>query len=294
MNIRHLKIFITVADCGKMSIAAEKLFISQPSVSQAIKEIEDCYGVKLFERLSKKLYITENGELLLKYARHIVQSFEQMEADLKNAGQNICLRIGATVTVGTCMLDKIISKYEKENSEISTKIVVNNTNVIENMLLHSELDIGIVEGRIDNKDFIKIPIYNDRLVLVAGKKHDFYYRNEISINELTGQDMISREEGSGAREIFDEILEKYNIDVNLKWNSTNTEAIKNAVIGGQGLAVLSTLIIGDEIKNGTLHIVPIKEVDMYREICVVYHKNKFISDYLNKLIDSTRKFSKVF
>ena len=251
MNIRHLKIFITVADCGKMSEAAEKLFISQPSVSQAIKEIEDYYGVKLFERLSKKLYITDSGKLLLRYARHIVGSFNEMESALKNSGENICLHIGATVTVGTCMLNEIINKFEEENKDISTKIVVNNTNIIENMLLHSDLDIGIVEGKVDDKDLVKIPIYNDRLVLVAGRNHNFYYKDEINIEELTGQDMIFREKGSGARESFDSILEENNISVNEKWNSNNTEAIKNAVIGGQGLGILSTLIIENEIKKLT-------------------------------------------
>ena len=286
MNIRHLKIFITVADCGKMSEAAERLFISQPSVSQAIREIEDYYGVKLFERLSKKLYITESGELLLRYARHIVSSFDEMEADLKNSGQNICLKIGSTVTVGTCILNDIISKFEEENKDISTKIIVNNTNVIESMLLHSNLDIGIVEGKVDDKDLVKIPIYNDRLVLVAGRNHNFYYKDEINIEELSGQDMIFREKGSGAREIFDSILEENNIAVNEKWNSTNTEAIKNAVIGGQGLGILSTLIIQDEIKDGTLHIIPIKNIDISREICVVYHKDKFISNHLKRLIES--------
>lgn len=286
MNIRHLKIFITVADYGKMSIAAEKLFISQPSVSQAIKEIEDYYGVKLFERLSKKLYITESGELLLRYARHIVSSFDEMEADLKNSGQNICLKIGSTVTVGTCILNDIISKFEEENKDISTKIIVNNTNVIESMLLHSNLDIGIVEGIVNNKDLVRIPICSDKLVLVSGKKHNFYYKDEINIEELSGQDMIFREKGSGAREIFDSILEENNIAVNEKWNSTNTEAIKNAVIGGQGLGILSTLIIQDEIKDGTLHIIPIKNIDISREICVVYHKDKFISNHLKRLIES--------
>lgn len=294
MNIRHLRIFITVADCGKMSTAAEKLFISQPSVSQAIKEIEDYYSVKLFERLSKKLYITENGELLLKYARYIVKSFDEMESDLKNVGQSISLRIGATITVGTCMLNKIISRYEKENKDITTKVVVNNTNVIEKMILNSELDIGIVEGRIDNNDIIKIPIYNDELVLVSGKNHDFYYKKEISIKELVGQNIISREEGSGARDSFRRILDEYNIEVNLKWSSTNTEAIKNAVIAGQGLAVLSTLIIENEVKNGMLRIIPIKEIGISREICVAYHKNKFISNYLNKFIENIRDFKNDF
>ena len=294
MNIRHLKIFITVADCGKMSEAAEKLFISQPSVSQAIKEIEYYYGVKLFERLSKKLYITKSGELLLRYARHIVDAFDEMELDLKNSGENICLHIGATVTVGTCMLNEIINRFEEENKDVSTKIVVNNTNVIENMLLHSDLDIGIVEGRVDNKDLVKIPIYNDRLVLVAGKNHEFYYKDEINIEDLTGQDMIFREEGSGARESFDLILEENNISVNKKWNSTNTEAIKNAVIGGQGLGILSTLIIENELKNDTLHIVPIKNIDILREICIVYHKDKFISDHLKKLIECIKCLKKEF
>lgn len=286
MNIRHLKIFITVADCGKMSVAAEKLYISQPSVSQAIKEIEDYYGVKLFERLSKKLYITENGRLLLKYARHIVQSFDEMEAHLKNTGENISLRIGATVTVGTKLLSDIISRFEKNYKDVDTKITINNTNVIENLILNSDLDIGIVEGYVDNKDIIKKPIYKDNMVLVAGKNHKFYNRNSITIEELNGEDMIFREPASGSRQIFDNVLHDNNIEVNVKWNSTNTESIKEGIINGHGAGVLSTLMIQEEVKNGTLHIIDIDKVNISRDICVIYHKNKFISDHLKSFMDS--------
>ncbi len=286
MNIRHLKIFITVADCGKMSVAAEKLYISQPSVSQAIKEIEDYYGVKLFERLSKKLYITENGRLLLKYARHIVQSFDEMEAHLKNTGENISLRIGATVTVGTKLLSDIISRFEKNYKDVDTKITINNTNVIENLILNSDLDIGIVEGYVDNKDIIKKPIYKDNMVLVAGKNHKFYNRNSITIEELNGEDMIFREPASGSRQIFDNVLHDNNIEVNVKWNSTNTESIKEGIINGHGVGVLSTLMIQEEVKNGTLHIIDIDKVNISRDICVIYHKNKFISDHLKNFMDS--------
>ncbi|MGL5694691.1 MAG: LysR family transcriptional regulator, partial [Peptostreptococcaceae bacterium] len=152
MSIRHLRIFIMVAECGKMSVAAEKLFITQPSVSQVIKEIEDYYGIRLFERLSKRLHITESGELLLKYAKHIVESFDDMERILKYKGQHVSLRIGATITVGNCILNDIIDKVEKENPQISTKVTINNTDIIENMLLNSELDVAIVEGIISHKD----------------------------------------------------------------------------------------------------------------------------------------------
>lgn len=292
MNIRHLKIFITVADCGKMSTAAEKLFISQPSVSQAIREIEDYYGIRLFERLSKKLYITKNGEMLLKYARHIVESFDEMEMELKNTGQNICLRVGATVTVGTCILNPIIKKFENNESNISSKIVINNTNIIENMILKSELDVGIVEGVITNKDIVKIPIYRDKLVLVSGKCHKFYKANSIKLQDLQGEDMIMREVGSGSRELFDSVIHRENIEINEKWNSTNTDSIKNAVMEGQGLGVLSTLMIQEEIKNGKLHMIEIEDVDISRDICVVYHKNKFISDYLKNFIEDSISCSK--
>lgn len=286
MSIRHLRIFIMVAECQKMSEAAEKLFITQPSVSQAIKEIEDYYGVKLFERLSKKLYITESGEYLLKYARHIVQSFDEMEMGLKNKGQNVSLRIGATITVGSCMLNDIINKIEKENKDISTKITVNNTEVIQKMLLNSELDVAIIEGIVSHKDLITKPICTDKLIVVVGKNHKFYSKNEISINELIGEDIISREEGSGGKKIFENILKNNNIDVNIKWSSTDTQAIKNAVIDGRGLAVLSSMIVEDEIKEGTLHKVSLKEINMFREISVVYHKNKFMSKYLKCFLEN--------
>lgn len=285
MSIRHLRIFIMVADCGKMSAAAEKLFITQPSVSQAIKELEDYYGVKLFERLSRKLYITESGELLLKYARHIVQSFDEMEMGLKNKGQNRTLRIGATITVGGCMLNGIIDKLENKDRDISTKITINNTEIIEKMLLNSKLDVAIVEGITTNKDLVIKPIYTDKLILVVGKNHKFFNRKEISINELYGEDIISREEGSGGKKIFKNVLDKNGIQVNIKWSSTDTQAIKNAVIEGRGVPALSTMIVENEIREGTLHEISLKELNMFRKISVVYHKNKFISEHMRCFLD---------
>ena len=280
MSIRHLRIFIMVANCGKMSLAAEKLFITQPSVSQAIKELEEYYKVKLFERLSKKLFITESGKLLLNYANHIISSFDDMEVELKSKGEKLSINIGSSITVGTCMLNNIINNFLDENKEIETTVIINNTEKIEEMILNSKLDVAIVEGVIANKDLITRPIYNDKLIIVAGKKHKFYNKGEISIIELMGEDFISREEGSGSRKIFDEILKRNNIKVNNKWISTDTEAIKNAVIDGKGLGVLSTMIVDKQLENKTLNKVVLKEVEMFRQIYLVYHKNKYMSEQM--------------
>lgn len=284
MTIRHLEIFIAVADCGKMRAAAEKLFISQPSVSQAISDIENYYGVKLFERLSKKLYITESGEKLLKYARHLVGAFKDMEIDMKNAGNDLCLRIGGTVTVGTCILCPMIRIFETQNPGVSTKVTINNTTVIENMLLNSTLDVAIIEGETVSPDIIKTPIYQDKLVLVCGANDPLANMEEITIEQLEKQDFIAREQGSRDRNIFEQFLKEQGITVNVKWTSTNTEAIKNAVIAGQGLAILSSLMIIKELHRGNLKIVPIKGIDIKRDICMVYHKDKFVSDHMRKFM----------
>ncbi|MTH43728.1 LysR family transcriptional regulator, partial [Turicibacter sanguinis] len=280
MSIRHLRIFIMVASLKNMSAAAEKLFITQPSVSQAIKEIEHYYGVKLFERLSKKLYLTESGEYLLRYATHIVQSFDEMETMMKNKSDNIALRIGASITVGSCLLNHILDDLEEENNKITTQIYVRNTKEIEKMLLDSELDVALVEGTVTSKDLISKPVYQDKLIMVVGKGHKFYNRDEISIEELQGEAIISREEGSGSKTIFDNILKSNQIEVDIKWSSTDTGAIKDAVLESRGLAVLSRLMVERELKKGTLHEVSLKEVSMFREIFVVYHKNKFMSKSL--------------
>ncbi len=290
MTIRHLEIFITVADCGKMRLAAEKLYISQPSVSQAISDIENYYGIRLFERLSKKLYITENGEKLLKYARHIVGTFKDMEIDMKNAGNDLCLRIGGTVTVGTCILSPMIKVFERENPGVSTRVTVNNTTVIENMLLNSTLDIAIIEGETLSPDMIKTPIYQDKLVLVCGSHHPIVNMNEITIEDLVGQDFITREQGSRDRNIFEQFLKEQGITVNVKWTSTNTEAIKNAVMAGQGLAVLSSIMITKELLQGNLKVVHINGINIKRDICMVYHKDKFISDHMKKFLQVCKSY----
>jgi len=163
MTIRHLKIFVTVAECGKMRKAAELLYISQPSVSQAVQELENYYGVKLFDRLSQKLYLTDMGKLLLPYARRTVEIIENTDKVMKNAGEYSTLRIGASVSVGTYLINDIIDKLEESIDKIETSVVVNNTYIVEEMIRNSKLDVAIVEGMVEGNDIIKLPLYNDEL-----------------------------------------------------------------------------------------------------------------------------------
>lgn len=293
MTIRHLKIFIAVCDYGKMSTAAEKLFMTQPSVSQAIAEIEQQYGVRVFERLSKKLYLTEAGERLLKYARHIVSSFEEMEESILKTSSNISLKIGATITVGTCVLNNILNDFKMQNPNAMTQIYVENTNVIEEMILKSTLDIGVVEGIIKSRDIITIPIVPDELILVSPLSHEFSSVEEISAEKLNNQDFILREEGSGTRELFEKKIEGMGITINKKWICNNSEAIKNAVMSGQGLTVISQMLVRKEIEDNKLHAVKIKDIKLTRNFYLAYHKNKYMSDNLNNFIITCKNYKQV-
>ncbi len=284
MTIRHLKIFITVAECGKMRKAAELLYISQPSVSQAISELEKYYGVKLFERLSQRIYLTEAGKDLLESARHLVNSFDHIDSMMKQASHTPIVKLGGSVSVGTCFFDSLTMLIENEFDHIDLRVTINNTEYIEKEVLLSHIDLGIVEGLVKSKDIVKIPLYKDELVIVVGKTHPFFNKDSILLEDLNGQAYISREDGSHTRNQYETILSQNNIQMINKWVSTNTESIKKAVIKGSGLAIMSKLIILDEIKTGTLRIVPVEHIQVKRDIHLIYHKDKYLSQELNKII----------
>lgn len=290
MTIRHLKVFLAVAETGKMSAAADQLFIAQPSVSQAIADIEKYYNVRLFERISRKLYITPAGEQLLDYARHIVALFDEMELEMKYSAEHTTLKIGGTVTVGTTILSELVSRFEAENPPVTLTVLVDNTPVIESMILKSDLDLGIVEGEVSSEDLIQIPAVEDEMVLICGPGHPFATRKTVSLDELQGQYFVIREKGSRARSFFEKILDKEGVEIVEKWTCTNTEAIKNAVMDGQGLAVLSKRLVEREFEQGRLCILSIQGIRLLRSFTLIYHKNKFLSPPFKAFVQACEEY----
>lgn len=285
MTIRHLRIFVEVAESGKMSIAASKFFISQPTVSQAVRELEEYYGVLLFERLSKKLYITEQGKKLLSYARQVINQFDDLEEKMFEAKYKEKIRLGATITVGNCILTDVINDFKASNPEVETYACVNNTQIIEDKLLRSELDIGIVEGNIKSSELICIPAVDDYLVLVCSTKHPFAKKHKVNLKELLNVNFVMREQGSGTRELFENYMAEHGLTVKTIWESNCPGAIKHAVIENQCLAVISIRLVEDEIKSGEIHVIQNSQRAWNRHFNIVYHKNKFISESMKSLME---------
>lgn len=290
VTIRHLKIFIEVADSGKMSMAAAKFFISQPTVSQVIRELEEHYGVLLFERLCKKLFITEKGKKLLSYARSVVKQFDDMEEMMFQANYVDKIKIGATITVGNCILSDVIKSFKEVNPEVETYSYVNNTRDIEEKLLRSELDIGIVEGKVKSPDLISIPEVNDCLILACSTKHSFARKKTVKLSELAYERFAMREQGSGTRELFERYMMENGMEIKIAFEGNSSASIKKAVMENQCLAVISIRLVEEEIKNGYIHVIQNMECDWDRSFSVVYHKNKLVTNEMKSLIDIVKNY----
>jgi len=293
MTIRHLKIFIAVAETGKMSSAAEKYFISQPSVSQAIKELETHYGVLLFERISKKLYITEAGKNLLNYARAAVKQFDELDKYMFNEGRSEKIRIGATVTVGSCMLPSILNRFKERMSHVETFSYMNNTRAIEEKILKAELDIGIVEGQVKSHDLVNTPSVKDYLVIVCSKNHRLAGCKRILLNELKNEWFVMREEGSGTRELFENYMYKRGVKPKIGWEVTCPGVIKDIVLQNNCLAAMSIRLVSEEIKAGQMYAIKSKENAWDRSFNVVYYKNKYITESMKAVIGIVKEYNEI-
>lgn len=293
MTIRHLRIFIEVVDSGKMSTAAEKLYISQPTVSQAIRELEEHYGVLLFERLSRKLYITPKGERLLSYARNVVKQFDDMEEMMLKGNYVEKIRIGATNTVGNCILGDVIRSFKEINPHIEVYSYVNNTKDVEEKLLRSELDIGIVEGNVKSQDLISIPEVNDFLVLICAKDHPLAKKKTVKLKDLENVKFAMREQGIGTRELFERYMLENGIPIKIGFEANSSDMIKKAVINNQCLAVISIRLVEEEIKAGKIHVILNTNSDWDRYFSVVYHKNKVITKEMQNLIEIVKNYKYV-
>lgn len=284
MTIRHLKIFITVHDERNMTIAANKLFMTQPSVSQAIKELESYYGVVLFERLSKKLYVTESGEKLYQYASHIIKLFDEVEDSLKENALQKKLIIGANYTVGVFLIHQYIQKFKRlyPNSEIMVN--VNKSSILIEMLKKNELDIALIEEIKNKSDLVESIFCNDHIMIVADPEHHLFSKKEVTAHDIVNERLLLREKGSGVRNLFEARMNQMGLFFKPYWESTSTTALINAAENKIGIAVLPFQLIKEHIALGSLKELKVKDVDFSRKLAIVYHKNKLLTSAMQDFI----------
>lgn len=286
MNFRHLRIFSTVCEHQSMTAAAKVLYLSQPSVSQTIVELETYYGVRLFERLNHRLYLTAAGERLLTYARHILHLEEQAKKELSEHKEAGTLRIGASLTIGTYLLPSLISRFCKKMPAVEVFSIVDNTDRIEGLILEDRLDLGLVEGPVKSLDIVERPIRDDDLVIICASHHPLSKKKKIRIADLSGLSFIVREHGSGTRAIFENSMQEAGVTWKLAGVYNNIEAIKRAVKENLGIAVVPRISLEEDIKKGKVISIKVDGLNLVRKFNFIYHRQKFFTKAMGALIDS--------
>lgn len=285
MTLRHLRIFVTVCETGSATVAGERLYLAQPSVSLAISELEKYYGIKLFDRIAKRLHITDSGKQFLQYAAHIVELFDKLEDNVRQFESAGILRVGTSITVGNYLLPACVKAFELEYPNMKISAFIENSKSIEEKVLSNQIDLAIIEGVSHNSYLIAKTLKDDELVLICGVNHPFAHRNEVDITEVKDERLIMREKGSAGREIVDSLLQSHDMEIEPLWQSISTQAIVRAVKEGIGISILPRMLIEDGIERNEIKSVKIRDIPLNRKFTLIYHKNKYISQSMKAFIN---------
>jgi DNA-binding transcriptional LysR family regulator len=283
MTLRHLKIFVTVCTENSITLAAKKLYISQPAVSNTIKELESYYGAPLFDRISKKLYLTETGKTVFHYANHIISLFDELETSIKNADSGN-LRIGASITIGTFLIPDYIKEFSMRFPNLQAFVTIDSSDIIERLVLDNELDIALIEGIVHSEQLITKEFIDDELVVICDPNNRLLRKGCVSLEDLIDQPFLMREKNSGTRELTESILSLYNITVTPLWESSSTEAIVHGVSKGIGISILPLQLVQGYINRKEVARLYLDNVRFNRQYHIIYHKSKFLTPAAQEFI----------
>lgn len=279
MTLRHMSIFRAVCEAGFNSTkASEVLHMTQPAVSLAIKELEQYYGVHLFDRIGRRLQITDAGKQFLQYAIHITDLFQDMETGLRDWGSKGILRVGASITIGSQFLPGYVKAFSSRFPTIDVRAVVEQANRLEKKLLANELDCALTEGIVHDPNIVSEPYMEDHLSVVCSADKGWRQGQIISIEEFQKERFLLREHGSGTREVFDRTVAQAGINVTAIWEAMSTTALVNAAINGLGIAVLPHRMILPALNQGLIVTVGVQNLVFRRNFYVIWHKDKFLTD----------------
>lgn len=285
MNFDQLKVFYVAALKKNFSETAKILHLSQPSVSLQIQHLESALNVKLFERTTKTIKLTDSGKLLFDYAEQIIQLVDRAKKDLALLAESIHgdLHIGASLTIGEYVLPYLLGKFKQEYPKVHLLMKIYNSHEIIQLLTNGEIHLGFIEAAITHPELIQHPFLEDELVLICSGKdpHPLIGNREaITPNELFSLPFILREKGSGTRQVMEESLRGNNLDPDqlpLVLELSNTESIKTAVESGIGVSIISRSAIQKELQLGLLKKINIQGINLRRFFYLVYDKQKVLS-----------------
>lgn len=291
MTIRHLKIFLAVCDGGcNTTRAAEALTMAQPAVSLALKELEQYYGVVLFDRVGRHLQITAAGKRLWEYASHITSLFDDMEKGMRDWDTFGILRVGASITIGSQFLPNYVKAFYARHPGTEIRAVIEPSDRLEAQILSSDLDLALMEGVSHSPSLESEEYMEDHLVVICPARGRFVQGQTLTQEEFRSQKFLLREPGSGTRETFQRVMEEAGLSVEPIWEAMSTTALVNAVINGLGITVLPHRMVLGPLSKGLVVSVRVEGLEFRRKYYIVRHRAKYLTASARAFLDLCRSY----
>ncbi|QBZ83594.1 HTH-type transcriptional regulator CysL [Hydrogenovibrio crunogenus] len=289
MADRRLQVFYTVAKVLSFTKAAETLHMTQPAVTFQVKQLEEFFNTRLFDRTHNKITLTDAGKIVYDYAEKILDHYEKMNSEVRELTGEVTgsLLIGASTTIAEYMLPSLLGAFKKQFEDVNIRLQVGNTDAIVAMVENNMIDLGVVEAPVYNKNLEVEVCRLDEMVLIVPHGHPLSNRDKISIEDMRKYRYISREEGSGSRSVIDNYIREQGLsysDLNVVMELGSPEAVKMAVESDVGLAIVSRTTISKELKLGTLKALPL-DPPLNRPFSHVRQKHKFRHRAVGELLD---------
>ncbi len=296
MSDRRLQVFHTVARLLSFTKAAETLHMTQPAVTFQVRQLEEQFNTRLFDRTHNRISLTEAGKRVFEFSGRIFELYSEMENAVKDMTGDVSgvLMIGASTTIAEYMLPALLGDFKKKYPDVNVQLKVSNSDGIVHMVENNVIDLGVVESPVMNKNLVVEMCRMDQLVAVVSPIHHLAERGVVGIADLLEYPYICREEGSGTREVIADYMNGLGIapgQVHLSMELGSPESIKGAVEAGMGVSIVSLATIQKELKLGTLVKLTL-EPALERPFSFVHQKQKFRHRAMDELLEFARSYCK--
>lgn len=289
MTIRHLRIFVEVYRLENVTHAAEALHLTQPAVTRAIQELEQYYGVRLFERMYRHISPTESGHRLYRQASRLLDDFDRIETGLRNWDSLGCIRVGATVTFGDTVLPGLARQFLQENSAVELQVMVANGDALAAALCENRLDLALMENAPACPDLHTEAIGTDCLCAVMAPGDPLARQTALTVEQLSRAPLLVREAGSTTRTVLQNVLGARGLPSHIVWESVSTEALLRAAAEGLGVAILPEGRAKERALSGEVCLRPVEGDLLQRHRVAAWHKEKYLTASMKRFLELCRR-----
>lgn len=293
MADRRLQVFHAVAKHQSFTRAADALFMTQPAVTFQIKQLEEQYGTRLFERRHGSIALTPAGELALQYAERILALSDEMDTRIGEMTGEMrgSLLVGASTTIAEFLLPRILGEFNALYPQVRARLIVGNSEFIESQVSDLTLDVGLIEAPAKLNGLTSFACCEDELRAVCAPDYPLANLASVKPRVLADYEYISREPGSGTREVSDAyfLANKVSLErLKLQMELGSPEALKGVVATGLGFAIVSSVVVAKEVRLGELVAVPL-DPPLKRNFYLVHPKDRFQSRLTATFIEFARQ-----